>query len=311
MVDQEITEWMAADAEDMRRGDAPHLAVQHLPKGVRVAADVAYCDDGSAEHLLDVYRPVSAGNAKLPVVIDFHGGGLYYGVKENNQCRDMYLAAEGFAVVNANYRLVPHVGFLDQVADAMAAFSWIAAHGDAYGFDLGRFFVTGDSAGACLALYAAAANCSDHVAKALRVEPLRLPVAALALVSGMLWLRGGVRESHLAYQRQAFFPSIADRVAIEPYLDLDSLVVDAPALPPVYLATSAEDFLCDNSLEFARILQRRHRDYALEVWPKGRTHPLPHVFGITQIGGAENNEAREAVHRMAAFFKACPGESGK
>ncbi|MFR2314121.1 MAG: alpha/beta hydrolase [Bifidobacterium sp.] len=45
--------------------------------------------------------------AALPVIVDFHGGGLYYGNKENNECRDMLLARQGFAVVNANYRLVP------------------------------------------------------------------------------------------------------------------------------------------------------------------------------------------------------------
>lgn len=49
--------------------------------------------------------------AALPVIVDFHGGGLYYGNKENNECRDMLLARQGFAVVNANYRLVPSVSF--------------------------------------------------------------------------------------------------------------------------------------------------------------------------------------------------------
>ncbi len=33
--------------------------------------------------------------AALPVIVDFHGGGLYYGNKENNECRDMLLAAKG------------------------------------------------------------------------------------------------------------------------------------------------------------------------------------------------------------------------
>ena len=42
--------------------------------------------------------------------------------------RDMLLARQGFAVVNANYRLVPSVSFPAQLADAMAVLDWIRDH---------------------------------------------------------------------------------------------------------------------------------------------------------------------------------------
>ena len=77
--------------------------------------------DGDAAHLLDIYTLADAEEgAAPPVIVDFHGGGLYYGNKENNECRDMLLARQGFAVVNANYRLVPSASFPAELADAMA-----------------------------------------------------------------------------------------------------------------------------------------------------------------------------------------------
>ena len=79
--------------------------------------------------------------------------------------RDMLLARQGFAVVNANYRLVPSVSFPAQLADAMAVLDWIRDHGAEYGLDAERVCVTGDSAGGA-GLYLCAANGSTQLAGA-------------------------------------------------------------------------------------------------------------------------------------------------
>ena len=108
MISQEARDLFAANVKAMTAGDAAHLASQLLPDDVSRLKDIAYVHDGDAAHLLDIYTLADAEEgAALPVIVDFHGGGLYYGNKENNECRDMLLARQGFAVVNANYRLVP------------------------------------------------------------------------------------------------------------------------------------------------------------------------------------------------------------
>ena len=112
MISQEARDLFAANVKAMTAGDAAHLASQLLPDDVSRLKDIAYVHDGDAAHLLDIYTLADAEEgAALPVIVDFHGGGLYYGNKENNECRDMLLARQGFAVVNANYRLVPSVTF--------------------------------------------------------------------------------------------------------------------------------------------------------------------------------------------------------
>lgn len=134
MISQEARDLFAANVKAMTAGDAAHLASQLLPDDVSRLKDIAYVHDGDAAHLLDIYTLADAEEgAALPVIVDFHGGGLYYGNKENNECRDMLLARQGFAVVNANYRLVPSVSFPAQLADAMAVLDWIRDHGAEYG----------------------------------------------------------------------------------------------------------------------------------------------------------------------------------
>ena len=89
MISQEVRDLFTANVKAMTAGDAPHLAAQTLPDDVDRSKDIAYVDDGNPHHLLDVYIPAARESDRpLPVIVDFHGGGLYYGVKENNECRD-------------------------------------------------------------------------------------------------------------------------------------------------------------------------------------------------------------------------------
>ncbi|PWG66324.1 alpha/beta hydrolase [Bifidobacterium callitrichidarum] len=303
MISQEARDLFTANVAAMTAGDAPHLAVQVLPEGVNRRKDIAYIDDGSEAHLLDVYTPADAeAGTKLPVIVDFHGGGLYYGNKENNECRDMLLAKQGFAVVNANYSLVPSVSFPAQLKDAMAVLDWIRDRGAEYGLDAERVCVTGDSAGGALALYLTAANGSPQLAGALGLKPSGVDVKALVVTSGMFRLSGGVHATALSYYMEGYLQTPADRIKITPYLDLDKLIVDG-AVPPIYMITSVEDFIADNTYELARILHARHKDHAMSVWPKGTERALGHVFNIVQAGDPEAAEAHQVVRDIADYCK--------
>ncbi|NEG55880.1 alpha/beta hydrolase [Bifidobacterium platyrrhinorum] len=303
MISQEARDLFAANVAAMTAGDAPHLAAQVLPEGVERRKDVAYLDDGAETHLLDVYTLADAdADAKLPVIVDFHGGGLYYGSKENNECRDMLLARQGFAVVNANYGLVPSVSFPTQLKDAMAVLDWVRDHGAEYGLDAGRVCVTGDSAGGALALYLTAANGSPQLAGALGLTPSGVDVKALVVTSGMFRLSGGVHATALSYYMEGYLQTPADHIKVDRYLDLDRLVVDG-AVPPVYMITSVEDFIADNTYELARILHARHKDHAMSVWPKGDERALGHVFNIVQAGDPDASEAHQVVRDIAGFCK--------
>ena len=286
MISQEARDLFAANVKAMTAGDAAHLASQLLPDDVSRLKDIAYVHDGDAAHLLDIYTLADAEEgAALPVIVDFHGGGLYYGNKENNECRDMLLARQGFAVVNANYRLVPSVSFPAQLADAMAVLDWIRDHGAEYGLDAERVCVTGDSAGGALDLWQSG-----------------IEVHALVVTSGMFRLQGGVHANALSYYMEGYLQTPADHIKVNPYLDLDKLIVDGD-VPPIYMITSVEDFIADNTYELARILHARHKDHAMSVWPKGRERVLGHVFNIVQAGDPEAGEAHQVICDIADYCK--------
>ena len=50
---QEALNLLAERASLMAKGDAPHLAAQHLPENIDSHTDIAYLSDGMDEHLLD------------------------------------------------------------------------------------------------------------------------------------------------------------------------------------------------------------------------------------------------------------------
>ena len=56
-----------------------------FPKDVSEIKNIPYLDDGDKAHRLDIYRPKKAGDKKLPVIINVHGGGLILGSKEFNR----------------------------------------------------------------------------------------------------------------------------------------------------------------------------------------------------------------------------------
>lgn len=144
MLSEPVKALFESNTNARHAGDADRLAKEHKPNGVHVLTDLPY---GIPDQLrkLDLYRPETQ-HEPLPVIIDFHGGGLYHGDKQNTMCRDMYLAKYGFAVVNANYRLVPQIGFQGQLHDALDAIIWTNEHAHDYGMDTNALFLIGDSA---------------------------------------------------------------------------------------------------------------------------------------------------------------------
>jgi acetyl esterase/lipase len=112
---------------------------------------------------LDVYhrRDRPAG---VPVVLHFHGGGFHSGNKRR-EARPLigHLVSRGMVCASANYRLRPHVGYDEQIADALAAIEWVRSHAHEYGGDPDRIFLVGSSAGAYLSIDAVNAG-TDGIA---------------------------------------------------------------------------------------------------------------------------------------------------
>ena len=112
---------------------------------------------------LNVWTPLAAGGAKLPVMLWLHGGGLRNGSASTPLYAGDQLARRGVMVVTANYRLGV-LGFLAHpdltkesrhrssgnygLMDQIAALTWIQQNIAAFGGDPDRVTVFGQSSGA-------------------------------------------------------------------------------------------------------------------------------------------------------------------
>ncbi|HEY2166426.1 MAG TPA: alpha/beta hydrolase [Jatrophihabitantaceae bacterium] len=142
--------------EAQRRQRLTKLPIARLVTGVpdrrtKVTTSTATLPDGTCLPLR-VYRPAGAGEAVLPVVVNFHGGGWVSGDAYQSEWWCSSIAASaGVSVVSVEYRLAPEFPFPTPVHDCYAATEWVAAHAGELRVDAARLAVMGDSAGGNLA----------------------------------------------------------------------------------------------------------------------------------------------------------------
>ena len=280
---------------DFARGDESRVPLWSVPEGVDVFEDIAYADDADRArgHRLDLYLPHDAvlrGGHTMPVYVDVHGGGFVYGYKELNRNFCTRLAARGFAVFSVNYRPAPQTDFLGQLRDVLAALAWIRDHRDAYPVASDGVWMTGDSAGGCLAFFASAVESSPRLASMLDVTASGVGVHGAALVSGVYDLMPYVpypdaepvepnagQASILNVLSDTFFDCLkgVDRRAV----DVRS-IVGSVELPPLFLNTSSDDFIQAETLRLAALLAETQTDFELHDWKTRKGETLGHVFPV-------------------------------
>jgi len=122
-----------------------------LDHSVRFEQGVTYLHASGQDQKLDVYS-YRANKEKVPVVLNFHGGGWVAGNRESRAMSLLPWLQMGFAVVNVQYRLGNVALAPAAVEDTLCALQWVGRNADKYRFDLDRVVTTGDSAGGHLAL---------------------------------------------------------------------------------------------------------------------------------------------------------------
>jgi acetyl esterase/lipase len=109
--------------------------------------------DGPAGPIpLRLYWPPRTGDAPVPVVMFFHGGGWVVGDLDSyDGDARRHAVGSGALVVSVEYRLAPEHPYPAAVDDVWAATQWVAEHAGELGADAKRLAVAGDSAGGNLA----------------------------------------------------------------------------------------------------------------------------------------------------------------
>lgn len=297
--------------------DYPRVPYWHDAESVDAICDIAYLPDGGYDaaagqvrgHLLDVYLPHDAvvrNGRTTPVYIDIHGGGFCYGYKELNRNFCTHLAARGFIVVSLNYRPAPQTDLRGQLADVQAALRWLRSHVEDYPADPSSVFITGDSAGGALALLTLAVENSPRAAAAFGIEQASgIRFKGGALVCGVYSLASPSKAANRGIGYEAGKRTmLEDTISPAFFADLDDAdpdfltaadIVANVELPPLFLLTSSDDFIQDETLGLAAALARKGAGFELQDWKTGKGETLGHVFPVCMTWLDESQQVLDSI----------------
>ena len=269
------------------------------PTDVEAIENVSYgsCDKW---HLLDLYRPKDT-EGKLPVLLNIHGGAWVYGDKKVYAPYCMYLATQGFAVVNASYRLAPKHTFPAPLEDVGTMVEWVVDHAEDYGLDLSNLFFVGDSAGAHLATAYTAVQLNEAYANSFP----GIKVDARFVPKGLL-LNCGVFDMEVEWKKQgrALTPFLTDLLGEKPTIEAVKQMSPAQYItsgfPPVHLTTSNGDFLRKHSYRLKEVLEKKGVEVAFKEYGE-KKKPQGHVFHLNlknKVGQECNADQLEFVKKM-------------
>jgi acetyl esterase/lipase len=222
---------------------------------------------------LDLHRPPAAD--PLPVVIYLHGGGWRLGTRELvspafrgwNPGLLTRVAAAGFVVVAADYRLSGEARFPAQLEDVYRALDWVIANGAEHGADADRILLWGDSAGGHLACLAALAAMGETPRAQIRGVVAWYPITDLPAIQADADAVGGephdtadARETVLLGGR---IPDLPDQAR-----EASPVTYAAAASAPFFLAHGTADLLVPYQQSV------RLRDALLAEGKQATLHPV-------------------------------------
>lgn len=138
-----------------------------IMEGVSVASGITYKQIDSIDLALDVYFPAHKvgqepwdvlPNDLAPTIIYFHGGGWIEGDRASRLLGLLPYLANGWCVVNVEYRLLEKTHLIGSLNDCIDAINWVHEHAANYAIDPDRIYLSGESAGGHLALLAGMAE---------------------------------------------------------------------------------------------------------------------------------------------------------
>lgn len=277
------------------RNDEKRIASQTPTPGITQITDIPYMDDSMKEHLLDIYYPENT-EEKLPVIVDIHGGGWLYGYKEINKYYCLKLAEKGFLVASINYRLARNFQFIDQIADAFSAFSWLFENLKNYPADTDNIFLVGDSAGGQI-VSICAAICKNKkmqedfgVTPSLSFKAIGAICPAVDLISPNFMMNVNLKSL------------LGDKPKENPlykYMDYENVAY--LGLAPFYIVTANGDFLKKQAQKLKKVLDRHGVEnvfYYYDETVDGKK--LPHVFSVVN---PYTVPAAKEIQTMTDFFK--------
>lgn len=240
-----------------------------------------------------IYRP--EGEAPLPALVYFHGGGWVMGSIEtiDARCRALAQGAD-CVVISPDYRLAPEDPYPAAAEDCFEVTKWVVASSAGLGVDPDRVAVGGDSAGGNLAAVVALMS-RDRGGPKLRFQLLVYPTTSnrsdfpshIENATGYLLTTAEVR-----WYLDQYAPDTSSRE--EPYC-APLLAQRLRGLPPAMVITAEYDPLRDEGEAYAHRLQEDGVPTYLRRYD-GLVHGF---FGMGEV----SQRARAAVDDACAALR--------
>ncbi len=246
------------------------------------ATSFTYRTIGDRHLRIHIFAP-AGGGSKRPAVLLFFGGGFRTGDVSSQVDNAQFLAAHGFVVAVADYRILCRDGVtaVTGVSDAQAAHGWLSRNAGRLGIDAKRIALGGSSAGGLLA-----------ATTTLRAPARERPVA-LVLINPVLALDVGTWAGDQTPAEAAAYSASA--------LPLDNLP------PTLILHGSADEIVPIQSSEgFCARAEAAGRSCRLVAYPG-----LHHGFNdrkkvVPALGIAPFDDTMSKI----ADFLSAPGNAG-
>lgn len=239
-----------------------------------------------------IYRP--GNDAKLPVVIYFHGGWFNAGSIESHDRPLRKLAnLSGALIVSVDYRLAPEHPFPGGLNDGYTALSWVIDNAKSIGIDLNRLALAGDSSGGALAAAITKLSVKNNLHKVL-CQALIYPVtdASLSTESWQEFKDGPILNYEGAVDAwNLYLPNNEDKKnpdASPIYAD------DLFGIPSTFIILAEYDPLKDETILYAEKLKNSGVKVKQSLY-KGMVH------GFFQMGGIIEDGNR-AIEETANFL---------
>ncbi len=239
-----------------------------------------------------VYRPAPGDD--LPGILYFHGGGWVKGsLDTHDRIMRLLALASGAVVLGVDYALAPEHRFPEPYEESIVVVEGVAGAADKLGIDPGRLAVSGDSAGANLAL-AAAIDLRDRRPGLIRAAALFYGVFDSDFDTASYREFGdgrfGLSREEMIYfwKKYARTPDdLTDPRAAPARAALNRLM-------PIFLAAAELDVLRDDTMGLAERLGSAGVPFELKEYP-GVCHGF---LGLTRMV----DKAVNAIEDAAAFL---------
>ncbi|EJU00616.1 hypothetical protein DACRYDRAFT_117091 [Dacryopinax primogenitus] len=254
-----------------------------------------------------VLTPPAEGGGKQvkqggwPVVIYFHGGGWVLGSIDSEISIATQLCRRvPCVVVSVNYRLAPEHPYPAAVDDAWSVLLWVRAHAQEYNINPSLLAVGGASCGGQLAAVISHMAVLSSPPIPIALQLLTVPCTdldpAAPYPSRELFALGPA----LPAARMNWFYNLFNA----PPKEWKASPILAPAehwdrLPPAFVVVGGLDFLRDEGVEYARLMNERGAKAELKVF-EGVPHHFPSLDGVLEQG---KEYVDDAVDRVAKAFK--------